>query len=130
MQAFAEKCLLRCQFVAKEQFPQMLIFQSLAAAYTVFFLGAFFLFTRPGASHEFHWERAQRKNVGLGTTYVSSPALLHVPAPTALMYYAVWAICLIAKVSSYGGHFLQSTMLHPQSPATSPDRRCSSATTS
>ena len=130
MQAFAEKCLLRCQFVAKEQFPQMLIFQSLAAAYTVFFLGAFFLFTRPGASHEFHWERAQRKNVGFGTTYVSSPALLHVPAPTALMYYAVWAICLTAKVSSYGGHFLQSTMLHPQSPATYPDRRCSSATTS
>ena len=97
MRDFGLSCLSRCHDDSKKQ-PPMLIFQSLAACYSIFFVGSFFVFTRPGTTHEFNWERTQRKNVGLGRAYVATPALLSVPTTTAIMYYGVWAICLTAKV--------------------------------
>ena len=73
--------------------PDIVIFQSLAAAYTFVFVGAFFVFARPGSAGEFLWDRTQRTNVGLGTQYVSSPSLIRVPTRTAVLYGAVWPIC-------------------------------------
>ena len=122
MRAFSLGCLLRCQSDASKP-PQMLVFQSLAACYSIFFVGSFFVFTRPGATHEFNWERGQRKNVGLGTAYVATPTLLSVPATTALMYYGVWAICLTAKIL-FGYYLLIQPLLLPIDFILSADYNC------
>ena len=49
MRDFGLSCLSRCHDDSKKQ-PPMLIFQSLAACYSIFFVGSFFVFTRPGAA--------------------------------------------------------------------------------
>ena len=53
MRAFGLSCLSRCQRESSQS-PQMIIFQSLAACYSIFFVGSFFVFTRPGATHDFN----------------------------------------------------------------------------
>ena len=116
---FANDCLGQCASSRASNH----IFQAMAVVYTVVFVGAYFIFGKPGAMGEFQWGRSAKGPIGLGTQYIGTPELLRVPTKTAVLYYLTWAVCLSVKIV-FGYYALVQPLVVPFRLLMKADFRC------